>query len=121
MPCDRRRDRRPARCSPLVVERPGRRLLVRLIRQAVGCLVLLREQSTAFDPDLLTPLGLTPREREVLTWAVQGKSDATIGMILGMSGRTVEKHMEHICVKLAVENRTAAAGRALDFLSIVRP
>lgn len=107
--------------TPLVVERPDRRLLVRLIRQAVGCLVLLREQSTSLDPDLLKPLRLTPREREVLAWAAQGKSDAAIAIILGMSARTVEKHMEHICAKLAVENRTAAASRAVDFLSIVRP
>jgi DNA-binding NarL/FixJ family response regulator len=26
----------------------------------------------------------------------------------------VEKHVEHICIKLGVENRTAAAARALQ-------
>jgi DNA-binding NarL/FixJ family response regulator len=31
---------------------------------------------------------------------------------VGVSPRTVQKHLEHIYVKLGVENRTAAAMRA---------
>lgn len=52
---------------------------------------------------------LTPREREVLRWLARGKSNAQIGAILGISGATVSKHLEHIYPKLGVENRTAAA------------
>ena len=52
---------------------------------------------------------LTPREREVLGWIACGKSNAQIGEILGISGATVSKHLEHIYPKLGVENRTAAA------------
>jgi DNA-binding response OmpR family regulator len=52
---------------------------------------------------------LTPRETDVLTWVAKGKTNRDIGEILGMSPRTVNKHLEHIYVKLGVETRAAAA------------
>lgn len=52
---------------------------------------------------------LTPRETEVLGWVAKGKTNRDIGEILGMSPRTVNKHLEHIYVKLGVETRAAAA------------
>jgi DNA-binding CsgD family transcriptional regulator/GAF domain-containing protein len=56
--------------------------------------------------------GLSPREREVLDWVAAGKSDAQAAAILGISVRTVQKHLEHVYVKLGVEGRTAAVMRA---------
>jgi DNA-binding CsgD family transcriptional regulator len=56
---------------------------------------------------------LTEREREVLHWLAAGKTNAGIAQILGTSARTVQKHLEHIFVKLGVETRTAAIARAL--------
>lgn len=61
-------------------------------------------------PHPLPPL--TPREREVLGWVAFGKTDADIGALLNISRRTVQKHLEHAYVKLGVETRTAAVGRA---------
>jgi DNA-binding CsgD family transcriptional regulator/GAF domain-containing protein len=58
-------------------------------------------------------VALTGREKEVLRWVAAGKTDRQIASILGTSSRTVQKHLEHIYVKLGVENRTAAAMRAL--------
>jgi len=52
---------------------------------------------------------LTPRERQVARWLAQAKSNWEIGTILGISTRTVEKHVENLLRKLHVENRTAAA------------
>jgi DNA-binding NarL/FixJ family response regulator len=62
-------------------------------------------------------LALTKREAEVLVWIARGKSNRDIGEILGLSPRTVNKHLEQIYSKLGVENRasaTAMAIRALD-------
>ena len=59
------------------------------------------------------PPGLTPRECDVLRWLAAGKTDADIGVLLGISVRTVHKHLEHIYVKLGVETRTAAVMRSL--------
>jgi DNA-binding NarL/FixJ family response regulator len=58
-------------------------------------------------------LGLTTREREVLTWIAQGKTNYEIGVILSACTGTICKHVERILSKLCVENRTAAAGMAL--------
>lgn len=52
---------------------------------------------------------LTGREADVLLWLVNGKSNKEIAEILGISPRTVNKYLDHVYVKLGVENRTAAA------------
>lgn len=59
---------------------------------------------------------LTQRESEVLAWIAKGKSNKDIGDILGLSARTVNKHLEQIYVKLGVENRASAAVRAANVL-----
>ncbi|MFC3606824.1 response regulator [Stutzerimonas tarimensis] len=57
---------------------------------------------------------LTSREVEVLRWVAYGKTNRDIGDILGLSPRTVNKHLEHVYVKLGVETRTAAAAVAMS-------
>ncbi len=59
------------------------------------------------------PSGLTPREGEVMHWLSCGKTDAEIAALLSISPRTVQKHLEHVYVKLGVETRTAAVMRAI--------
>lgn len=76
----------------------------------------------SFKPDFSTSvplekLGLSTREAEVLLWMSQGKSDADIGLVLGISAATAKKHAAHVYQKLGVENRHAAAVRALEVLS----
>jgi DNA-binding CsgD family transcriptional regulator len=58
---------------------------------------------------------LTPREREVLQWLAGGKTDRDIGDILGISPRTVHKHLQRIYEKLGVETRTAAVARMMGY------
>ena len=52
---------------------------------------------------------LTPRERDVLAWVRQGKTNEEISVILGCSHHTVNDHLKSIFRKLNVTNRTAAA------------
>ena len=73
-------------------------------------------------PDFSSPvplerLGLTAREAEVLLWVTQGKSNADIATILGMSEKTVKTHLGSVFAKLGVESRTAASLRAMEVLS----
>ncbi len=63
-------------------------------------------------------LPLTGREAEVLLWIARGKTNRDIGQILGTSPRTVNKHLEQVYKKLGVENRTAAAAKALMHLGL---
>ena len=65
----------------------------------------------------LMTLGLTPRVAEVLLWVAQGKTNADIATILGISEWTVKKHVLEIFEKLGVETRTAASLRAIEVLS----
>ncbi len=59
---------------------------------------------------------LTAREAEVLIWLARGKSNSEIAMILDISPRTINKHLEQIFRKLMVENRTSAAIKTLKTL-----
>jgi DNA-binding NarL/FixJ family response regulator len=52
---------------------------------------------------------LTPREVEVLNAVVAGKTNQEIGLALGISEKTVEKHLEGIFSKLGVASRVEAA------------
>lgn len=94
----------------------GRQLRVRHVGQSgfAESMLLLGVASAGTAPAL--QVALTPRETEVLAWLAKGKTNRDIADILGMSPRTVNKHLEHIFEKLGVETRTAAvaaAGRVL--------
>lgn len=51
---------------------------------------------------------LTPRERIVLQLTSEGLTSAAVGHRLGVSVRTVEKHLEHLYGKLRVHDRASA-------------
>ncbi|HEY2717494.1 MAG TPA: helix-turn-helix transcriptional regulator [Solirubrobacterales bacterium] len=59
--------------------------------------------------DALRGRGLTQREADVLALVARGRSNRDAGAILGISGRTVQKHLEHCYRKLEVPDRSAAA------------
>jgi DNA-binding NarL/FixJ family response regulator len=82
----------------------------RMLSQGQHELLLLQEEkAAAADVVPLSHYQLTPRETDVLIWVAKGKTNRDIAEIVGMSPRTVNKHLEHIYVKLGVETRSAAA------------
>lgn len=56
---------------------------------------------------------LTDREIDVLRLVVEGKTNQEIGKALGISEKTVEKHLMAVFEKLGVTSRTEAAVRAV--------
>jgi DNA-binding CsgD family transcriptional regulator len=100
--------------SPLRIESADEALEVRHKKLEEDDLLLLecREKEASSAP--LESLGLTPREAQVLYWVTEGKKNAEIGVILGTSARTVQKHLERLFRTLGVETRTAAAMRATE-------
>ena len=56
---------------------------------------------------------LTPRELDVLRLVAQGKTNAEIGLALGISEKTVEKHLDMIFRKMGAVSRVEAAVKAV--------
>jgi len=103
----------------LSVAQPKKRLLVWLLSNLERHSLLLEEVKRGAHharkpPDSAEFMGLSRRELDVLSWVAEGKTNAEIGFLLGLSPRTVQKHLEHIFQKLGVETRTAAAKRFLS-------
>lgn len=93
----------------------GRTLIARRLGEPVlGDVTWLLSVESAGDgvASRLASAALTPRETEVLSWVAKGKTNRDVGDILGMSPRTVNKHLEHVFEKLGVETRAAAAALA---------
>jgi DNA-binding CsgD family transcriptional regulator len=104
--------------NPLVFAREGKRLVIRLVSDLDQSLLLLEEHPTTMQLQSLVPFGLSRREAQVLDWVAQGKTNKEIGVILDLSPRTVQKHLEHIYRKIYVESRTAAAAKAYEIALI---
>jgi DNA-binding CsgD family transcriptional regulator len=65
--------------------------------------------------------GLTARESDVLVLVARGRSNRDAAAILGISPRTVQKHLEHCFRKLDVGDRSAAAEVAWRVLATLPP
>lgn len=57
---------------------------------------------------------LTPREREVLLWAMEGKSNWEISVVVGIGQESVKEHISNMLRKLNASNRTHAVAIALQ-------
>ncbi|MGO9544801.1 MAG: helix-turn-helix transcriptional regulator [Rhodomicrobium sp.] len=66
------------------------------------------------------PVRLTVREREILSWAAEGKSDSVIAELLGISHATIRFHMKNVFKKLNANERTLATVKALR-LGLILP
>ena len=55
---------------------------------------------------------ITERQLECLAWVAAGKSAPDIGVILGISGRTVDSHVARLCEHLGVRTRLQAVMKA---------
>jgi DNA-binding CsgD family transcriptional regulator len=60
------------------------------------------------------PGGLSSREAEVLRMVAAGQTNRAIASALGLSERTVDRHVSNIFTKLAVSSRAAATAFAVE-------
>jgi DNA-binding CsgD family transcriptional regulator len=58
--------------------------------------------------------GLSPRERQVLRLVARGKTNRSIAHELGVSERTVDRHVSNIFTKVGVSSRAAATSFAYE-------
>lgn len=54
------------------------------------------------------PINLTPREMECMRWVAAGKTDAEIGIILGVATATAHYHVEQVKKKAGTRSRSEA-------------
>ncbi|MCD5996063.1 response regulator [Pseudomonas sp. CDFA 602] len=104
---------KPIQCAEVLARVASHLRTARILQSARSA-----SQPVSFDDKpaygkLSSRFHLTEREIEVLRWVSCGKTNKDIADILQMSPRTVNKHLEHIYIKLGVETRTAATSVAL--------
>ncbi len=104
----RRKDFTDAECALLERARPH---LVRAYRNAVAYTSLLTRLAEApiEPPADLFGYGLTPRETEIVRRVASGHSNREIADQLGVTTRTLYKHLEHAYRKMGVHSRSDAA------------
>ncbi len=77
--------------------------------------VVVRHRTAVTQQDVTLPIGqLTQREQLVLTLTARGLNACVVGAQLGISPRTVHKHLEHAYRKLDVHDRYQARALVLD-------
>ncbi len=88
---------------------------VALAHRNLQSLIVLRAAAAQIvpGPEDLEQVGLSPREAEVLHWAMKGKPDGLIAGILQISIRTVHQHIANILRKLESESRASASYEAM--------
>lgn len=86
---------------------PGRRRWLQSMAQA--CHLRLCELLFAQTAEI----SLSPREREILYWVAQGKSNSVIAQLVDCSSNTVDTHLRRIYGKMDVSDRTTAAIKAI--------
>ncbi len=74
----------------------------------------IRARSGAASSTLAPPLGLSPRQMQVLRLIAEGKTNGEIADTLVISLRTVERHVAELYAKIGARNRVEAASFAIS-------
>jgi DNA-binding CsgD family transcriptional regulator len=75
---------------------------------------LSRIEAVSKEPTEATTDGLTAREVEVLRLVATGKTNRAIAAALGISEKTIARHVSNIFVKLGISSRAAATAYAYE-------
>jgi LuxR family transcriptional regulator, quorum-sensing system regulator BjaR1 len=86
-----------------------RGVLTLIASYAIGRAIALQQESS----NQSKKIPLSPREREALQWAAEGKADWEIGEVMNISEHGADKHMRSVRAKLGVINRTQAVAEAI--------
>lgn len=108
---------------PLVLHQPGE-VIVRKLPSARGDarrVLLVESGSGEITTEALWALGLTRREAETLRAVARGSTPGEAATELSVSRRTVDKHLQHVYVKLGVPTLSQAVDAAWAAVGMPRP
>ncbi|MFZ4806288.1 MAG: helix-turn-helix domain-containing protein [Hyphomicrobiaceae bacterium] len=77
--------------------------------------VVFTRGRAAADDGASLPRSLSHRDTEILNWILAGKSDREIGMILGLSAKTINYHVEKLKDRFTVVTRIQLVAACLHF------
>ena len=109
--------------EPLILKRPGKHLLVRLVaddQEVETDLLVLEERYVPISIASLKAIGFTAREAEILIHVANGKTNEEIAKTLYVSPRTVKKHLDNVYRKFSLTSRTEALSYALQILHLLQ-
>ncbi len=109
--------------EPLVVEDGDRLLSLRVLRGPEGGseMLVIEPDASGLSVPALESLGLTRRQAEALRWIALGRRGPDVARLMGLSPRTVEKHLQAAYAKLGVSNASEAAATAWAAVGVRLP
>lgn len=107
----------PPPAEPLLVEGPEGRLVARLL----PAITPGEDDVVVLEQTLTSVPGLTARQVDVLRGAAEGLTNAEIASRLGISPRTVAKHLEQAFERLGVTTRLGAVAAAFGPVGVGSP
>ena len=109
------RDPLIAEFAPVEIDLGGGSMCFHALPRHDGEIILIHStQERAAQGEAMLATLLTKRQQEIMSWIAEGKTSAEVAIILEISPRTVEKHLEAVFQRLGVENRITAVRRYLD-------
>jgi DNA-binding CsgD family transcriptional regulator len=110
--------------EPLVLEGDdGKPLSLRVLRGPEGGseMLVIEPDASGLTVPALEGLGLTRRQAEALRWLALGRRGPEIARQMGLSPRTVEKHLQTSYAKLGVSGASDAAATAWAAVGVRLP
>ncbi len=118
----RRAAKTPA-TEPLILEDEHGRLFLRVLAGPEGGtdMLVAEPSSSGLSVPALEGLGLTRREAEAVRWIALGRRGPAAAALMGVSPRTVEKHLQNSYDKLGVDSASEAAAIAWAAVGVRLP
>jgi DNA-binding CsgD family transcriptional regulator len=109
--------------EPLILEGRGGSLSLRVLPGPEGGseMLVIEPEASGLSMPALESLGLTRRQAEALRWIALGRRGPDIAKLMGLSPRTVEKHLQGAYEKLGVSGSSEAAATAWAAVGVRLP
>jgi DNA-binding CsgD family transcriptional regulator len=119
----KRRDPDTPSTEPLLIPDGDGRLTQRVLRGPENDtdLIIVEPGNAGLSVTALQGIGLTRREAEAIRWIALGRRGADVARVMGISARTVDKHLQNSYAKLGGGPASEAAAAAWAAVGVRLP